>query len=144
MGDEEERQVRRARLGDDQNPQEASNQGWEAWDVRQGGAGEGEAGQDRRQGLCREGPQGRVLRTPLCVRGEFREEGLEGTWSSIGLLVPGSLRARACIPHLFGVAHISLPQPGLGCISLAWLSCVFLLAYLSCASRSVWCGARHG
>merc|ERR1712083_1089049 len=64
--DEEERQVRRARLGDDQNPQEASNQGWEARDVRQGGVGEGEAGQDRRQGLRREGPQGRVLRTPLC------------------------------------------------------------------------------
>merc|ERR1719277_1214450 len=64
--DEEERQVRRARLGDDQNPQEASNQGWEARDVRQGGIGEGEAGQDRRQGLRREGPQGRVLRTPVC------------------------------------------------------------------------------
>merc|ERR1739838_553990 len=36
-----------------------------------------------------------------CVRGEFREEGQEGTWSCIGLLVPGSLRARACIPPLF-------------------------------------------
>merc|ERR1712048_682389 len=35
------------------------------------------------------------------LKGEFREEGQEGTWSSIGLIVPGSLRARACIPHLF-------------------------------------------
>merc|ERR1712174_116881 len=67
MGDEEERQVRRARLGDDQDPQEASNQGWEARDVRQGGTGEGEAGQDRRQGFRREGPQGRVLRAPPCA-----------------------------------------------------------------------------
>merc|ERR1711933_522855 len=61
-GGQEERQVRGARPGDDQDPQEARDEGGEEDDFRKGGLGQGEAGQDGREGLRGESYQGRVLK----------------------------------------------------------------------------------
>merc|ERR1712013_871699 len=59
--DEEERQVCRPRLGDDQDAPEAGHESREEGDVREGGVGQGEAREDCREGLPSEGAKGRVL-----------------------------------------------------------------------------------